>query len=144
MKNRIKDILKTTAEDQEIIVQGWIRTKRDSKNLCFFELSDGSSLKNLQIIIDKEKYNLNKEIDRLSTGASATITGILVASPGKNQSVELQGRAIIVEGESPAETYPLQKKRHSFEFLREIAHLRPRTNTFIPSIQTCLSLDGKR
>lgn len=130
MKNRIIDILKTTAEDQEITVQGWIRTKRDSKNLCFFELSDGSSLKNLQIIIDKEKYDLNKEIDRLSTGASATITGILVASPGKNQSVELQGQSIIVEGESPAETYPLQKKRHSFEFLREIAHLRPRTNTF--------------
>ena len=130
MKNRIKDILNTTAENQEITVQGWIRTKRDSKNLCFFELSDGSSLKNLQIIIDKEKYDLNKEIDRLSTGASATITGILVTSPGKNQSVELQGQTIIVEGESPVETYPLQKKRHSFEFLREIAHLRPRTNTF--------------
>ncbi|MCK5197869.1 MAG: asparagine--tRNA ligase [Spirochaetales bacterium] len=130
MKNRIKDILNTTAENQEITVQGWIRTKRDSKNLCFFELSDGSSLKNLQIIIDKEKYDLNTEIDRLSTGASATITGILVPSPGKNQSVELQGQSIIVEGESPVETYPLQKKRHSYEFLREIAHLRPRTNTF--------------
>ncbi len=130
MKNRIKDILTTKAENQEITVEGWIRTKRDSKNLCFFELSDGSSLKNLQIIIDKEKYNLNKEIDRLSTGASAIFTGILVESPGKNQSVELQGQSIIVEGESPAEIYPLQKKRHSFEFLREIAHLRPRTNTF--------------
>lgn len=130
MKNRIKDILTTTADNQKITVQGWIRTKRDSKKLCFFELSDGSSLKNLQIIIDKEKYDLNTEIDRLSTGASATITGILVASPGKNQSVELQGQSITVVGESPAETYPLQKKRHSFEFLREIAHLRPRTNTF--------------
>jgi asparaginyl-tRNA synthetase len=130
MKNRIKDILNTKAEDQEITVEGWIRTKRDSKNLCFFELSDGSSLKNLQIIIDKEKYNLNKEIDRLSTGASAVITGILVKSPGKNQSVELQGKVIEVIGEASPETYPLQKKRHSFEFLREIAHLRPRTNTF--------------
>jgi len=130
MKNRIKDILKTKAEDQEITVEGWIRTKRDSKNLCFFELSDGSSLKNLQIIIDKEKYDLNKEIDRLSTGASASITGILVESPGKNQSVELQGISIEVIGEASTETYPLQKKRHSFEFLREIAHLRPRTNTF--------------
>ena len=130
MKNRIKDILKTKAEDQEITVEGWIRTKRDSKNLCFFELSDGSSLKNLQIIIDKEKYELSKEIDRLSTGASAAITGILVESPGKNQSVELQGQSIEVIGEASPETYPLQKKRHSFEFLREIAHLRPRTNTF--------------
>lgn len=141
MKNRIKDILNTKAENQEITVQGWIRTKRDSKNLCFFELSDGSSLKNLQIIIDKEKYNLNTEIDRLSTGASATITGILVESPGRNQSVELQGQSIIVEGESPAETYPLQKKRHSFEFLREIAHLRPRTNTFgaVARIRSTLS-----
>ena len=130
MKNRIKDILKTKAEHQKITVEGWIRTKRDSKNLCFFELSDGSSLKNLQIIIDKEKYDLNKEIDRLSTGASASITGILVESPGKNQSVELQGQSIEVIGEASPETYPLQKKRHSFEFLREIAHLRPRTNTF--------------
>ncbi len=130
MKNRIKDILKTKAEDQEITVEGWIRTKRDSKNLCFFELSDGSSLKNLQIIIDKEKYDLTKEIDRLSTGASTIITGILVESPGKNQSVELQGQSIEVIGEASPETYPLQKKRHSFEFLREIAHLRPRTNTF--------------
>lgn len=130
MKNRIKDILNTKAENQEITVEGWIRTKRDSKNLCFFELSDGSSLKNLQIIIDKEKYDLSKEIDRLSTGASAVIIGILVESPGKNQSVELQGQSIEVIGEASPETYPLQKKRHSFEFLREIAHLRPRTNTF--------------
>ena len=130
MKNRIKDILKTSAKEQEITVEGWIRTKRDSKNLCFFELSDGSSLKNLQIIIDKEKYDLNKEIERLSTGASASITGILVESPGKNQSVELQGQSIEVIGEASPDTYPLQKKRHSFEFLREIAHLRPRTNTF--------------
>ena len=130
MKNRIKDILKTKADNQEITVEGWIRTKRDSKNLCFLELSDGSSLKNLQIIIDKEKYDLNKEIDRLSTGASAEITGILVESPGKNQNVELQGNLIKVVGEASPETYPLQKKRHSFEFLREIAHLRPRTNTF--------------
>ena len=130
MKNRIKDILKTKADNQKITVEGWIRTKRDSKNLCFFELSDGSSLKNLQIIIDKEKYDLNNEIDRLSTGASAEITGILVESPGKNQSVELQGNLIKVIGEASPETYPLQKKRHSFEFLREIAHLRPRTNTF--------------
>ncbi|MDA3938790.1 MAG: asparagine--tRNA ligase [Spirochaetia bacterium] len=141
MENRIKDILKTEAEDQEITVEGWIRTKRDSKNLCFFELSDGSSLKNLQIIIDKEKYDLSKEIDRLSTGASAVITGTLVKSPGKNQSVELQGQSIEVIGEASPETYPLQKKRHSFEFLREIAHLRPRTNTFaaITRVRSTLS-----
>ncbi len=141
MKNRIKDILKTNAENQKITVEGWIRTKRDSKKLCFFEMSDGSSLKNLQVIIDKEKFDLTKEIERLSTGASAAVTGILVESPGKNQSVELQGHSIEVIGEASPETYPLQKKRHSFEFLREIAHLRPRTNTFaaVARIRSTLS-----
>jgi asparaginyl-tRNA synthetase len=141
MKNRIKDILITKAENQTITVEGWIRTKRDSKNLCFFELSDGSCLKNLQIIIDKENFDLQKEIDQLSTGASTAITGILVESPGKNQTVELQGQKIQVIGEASPETYPLQKKRHSFEFLREIAHLRPRTNTFaaVSRIRSTLS-----
>ncbi len=125
---RIKDILQLPGEEQLLTVEGWIRTKRDSKSVCFFEITDGSSLKNLQIIIDKEKFDLTDEIEKISTGASVRIKGKLVPSPGKNQTVELQGSEIEILGVSPGD-YPLQKKRHSFEFLREIAHLRPRTNT---------------
>ncbi len=128
MNRRIKDILRLKADSQNITAEGWVRTKRDSKSICFLEITDGSSLKNLQVIIDKEKFSLDKEIDRISTGASVVIRGILVPSPGKNQDVELQGHEIEILGEAPSD-YPLQKKRHSFEFLREIAHLRPRTNT---------------
>ncbi|RKX89882.1 MAG: asparagine--tRNA ligase, partial [Spirochaetes bacterium] len=128
MNTRIKNILNLSGDGQEMTVEGWIRTKRDSKSVCFMELNDGSSLKNLQIIIDKEKYKLDGEIELISTGASVRIKGKLVPSPGKNQSVELQGSSIEIIGDSPSD-YPLQKKRHSFEFLREIAHLRPRTNT---------------
>ena len=110
------------------VVSGWVRTRRDSKNVCFFELSDGSCLKNLQVIIDKEKYNPEDLLSKLTTGAGVEAVGILVESPGVNQTVELQASAVRILGEAPGETYPLQKKRHSFEFLREIAHLRPRTN----------------
>ncbi len=128
MKTRIKDILQSSGDGREITVEGWIRTKRDSKSVCFMEVTDGSCLKNLQVIIDKNVFDLTREIEKISTGASVVIQGKLVASPGKNQNVELQGHKIKILGESP-EDYPLQKKRHSFEFLREIAHLRPRTNT---------------
>ncbi len=128
MKTRIKDILQSSGDGREITVEGWIRTKRDSKSVCFMEVTDGSCLKNLQVIIDKNVFDLTREIEKISTGASVVIQGKLVASPGKNQNVELQGHEIEILGESP-EDYPLQKKRHSFEFLREIAHLRPRTNT---------------
>ncbi len=128
MKPRIKDILQSPGDERDITVEGWIRTKRDSKSVCFLEVTDGSCLKNLQIIIDKSEYDLSLEIEQISTGASVVISGKLVASPGKNQKVELQGHEIKILGESP-DDYPLQKKRHSFEFLREIAHLRPRTNT---------------
>ena len=109
-------------------VHGWIRTKRDSKNVCFFELSDGSCLKNLQVIVDKENYNPEDILSRLTTGAGVEVDGMLVESPGQNQAVELQASEVRILGEAPADSYPLQKKRHSFEFLREIAHLRPRTN----------------
>jgi asparaginyl-tRNA synthetase len=116
--------------DKKIRVFGWVKTKRDSKNVCFLELSDGSSFKNLQVILDKEKPDVNKVIESISTGASVSVFGHLAPSPGKNQSVELVADEVELIGEAPAESYPLQKKRHSFEFLREIAHLRPRTNTF--------------
>ncbi|MEW5815676.1 MAG: asparagine--tRNA ligase [Spirochaetota bacterium] len=110
-------------------VYGWVRTKRDSKNLCFLELNDGSCLTNLQVVVDKNETGLSGVLDEINTGASVEVYGKLIPSPGKNQSVELSAFTIKLLGTSPPE-YPLQKKRHSFEFLREIAHLRPRTNTF--------------
>ncbi len=128
MRPSIKEILLMNPDNKSKTVCGWIRTKRDSKNVCFFELSDGSCLKNLQVIIDKEKYNPEDLLQKLSTGAGIEVDGILAESPGQNQSVELQANEIRLLGEAPADSYPLQKKRHSFEFLREIAHLRPRTN----------------
>lgn len=130
MEKNIKDVLKMSPENQEITVNAWIRTKRDTGNICFLELNDGTCMSNLQVIADKGEIITDNIINSLSTGASISAVGILVESPGKNQSVELRAEKIELVGSSPADTYPLQKKRHSFEFLREIAHLRPRTNTF--------------
>jgi asparaginyl-tRNA synthetase len=128
---RIKEIFNLKPEEQAITLRGWVRTRRDTKNICFFEINDGSSLKNFQILIDKDVHpELQGEIDKAATGASILAEGILAASPGANQNSELRVRSLSVLGEAPPDTYPLQKKRHSFEFLREIAHLRPRTNTF--------------
>lgn len=128
---RIKEILSQSPQGQEVTVQGWVRTKRDTKTVCFLEVYDGSCFRTLQVIVDKEKAgDLQNELDRCTTGASVEIRGHIVPSPGTNQKVELTVSALQVIGEAPPETYPLQKKRHSFEFLREIAHLRPRTNTF--------------
>ncbi len=128
---RIKAILAQEPAGQPATVRGWVRTKRDTKTVCFFEVNDGSCLKNIQVIVDKEKHpGLQAEIDRMTTGASVEAEGSLVASPGSNQKSELQAVSLRVIGEAPSDSYPLQKKRHSFEFLREIAHLRPRTNTF--------------
>jgi len=127
---RIREILKLDPSDTVIAAEGWIRTKRDSKNFCFFELNDGSCLKNLQVILDKSDGSIETAIQKSSTGASVRFRGRIVESPGKNQRIELQAEHIELIGEAPADSYPLQKKRHTFEFLREIAHLRPRTNTF--------------
>lgn len=126
----LKEILKCKPEGQELTVSGWVRTKRDSKNICFIALNDGSCMNNLQVVIDKENNSLsNNLLSRCGTGASLEVTGTLVASAGSGQSVELLAKSLVVLGESP-EDFPLQKKHHSIEFLREIAHLRPRTNTF--------------
>ena len=131
MRNtRIAEILKSSRAGSHITVSGWIRTKRDSKSVCFLEINDGSCLSNLQAVLDKNELADPAELERAHTGASVIVSGTLQESPGKNQSVELVASALEVIGEAPPETYPLQKKRHSFEFLREIAHLRPRTNTF--------------
>lgn len=112
-----------------ITVNGWVRTRRQSKALSFVELNDGSCFKNLQVVI--EGGTLPPETDaNLTTGSCIRVTGDLVASPAAGQPVELRAREIHIWGTAPAATYPLQKKGHSLEFLREIAHLRPRTNTF--------------
>ena len=128
----IKELLEYTPDSKEVMVRGWVRTKRETKNLVFVELSDGSCFSNIQCTFDLEKTEpgLEKDLARLSTGAAVIIRGKLVPSPASGQKVEVLSFGIEITGEAPADTYPLQKKRHSMEFLREIAHLRPRTNTF--------------
>ncbi|MBN1534678.1 MAG: asparagine--tRNA ligase [Spirochaetes bacterium] len=129
-RTRIRDIMAGDAIGQECTVQGWVRTRRDSKGVSFLELNDGSTIKNLQVVIDEEYHGGAAPEQQLANGCSVVISGRLVSSQGKEQAVELKARSIEILGEAPAEEYPLQKKRHSFEYLREIAHLRPRTNTF--------------
>lgn len=127
-RSRIKALLTQGIAKEDVMILGWVRTKRVSKNVAFLEINDGSGLKNIQVVIeatDIEKFNLSS----INTGASVKITGNLVKSLGKGQSVEMKPKAIELIGSAP-EDYPLQKKRHTNEFLREIAHLRPRTNLF--------------
>ncbi len=125
---KILDILRHGHPDETVIVRGWIRTKRDLKNFSFIELNDGSALANLQIVLDPEVAG-PELLKHLNTGASVEVQGALVESPAKGQRLELQAQNIHLYGGVDSETYPLQKKRHSFEFLRTIAHLRSRTNT---------------
>lgn len=133
MRNRtkIKDALHEVAPGTEISVGGWVRTVRTSKGgFSFLNLNDGSSMDSLQVIAPGELPNYAEQITRLSTGSSVWVTGTLVESPAKGQRVELQAREVRVLGWADPEAYPIQPKRHSFEFLRTQAHLRPRTNTF--------------
>lgn len=113
----------------EVLVKGWVRTVRNQKTFAFVEINDGSTLSNFQIVVNADFPNYQKVIDNLSTGVSVAIKGKLVESPGQNQALELHAKEITIVGSCDPEVYPLQKKRHSFEFLRSIAHLRPRTNT---------------
>ncbi len=129
MIERIRELLNREPAEIPVTAQGWVRTKRDTKHVTFLEVNDGSCLKSLQVIIDRNSREVTDTLNRVSTGASVSCTGRLAESPGKNQKVELHADTIELIGEAPPESYPLQKKRHSFEFLREIAHLRPRTNT---------------
>ena len=122
----ISKILKTPTIGKEIIVKGWVRSFRSNR---FIALNDGSSLANLQCVIDFEKEE-EAELKRITTGACLCVTGELVESQGKGQSIEVIVNSFEVLGDAPVEEYPLQPKKHSLEFLREIAHLRPRTNTF--------------
>jgi asparaginyl-tRNA synthetase len=127
--NSINKILATGEVGATITVKGWIRSKRESKGFAFVDVNDGSCMANIQVVIAQTVPDYANQIKRLSTGASVEFQGNLVESPAKGQRVELQATALEIFGESDPETYPLQKKRHSFEFLREIGHLRPRTNT---------------
>jgi len=124
----IKTALGSSAPISAILVQGWVRTRRDSKDFSFIELNDGSSLRNLQVIARNSLPNY-AAVQRLNTGASVAVRGELVESQGKGQNWELVAQEIVIVGGSD-ESYPLQKKGHTPEFLREIAHLRPRSNLF--------------
>jgi asparaginyl-tRNA synthetase len=127
----IKDILFRRDFGAEVTAAGWVRTRRDSKGgFSFLELNDGSSLASLQIVADGGLPNYQSEVLRLSTGAAIAVTGVLADSPGAGQPVELKARSLTVYGYADAETYPIQKKQITYERLRELAHLRPRTNTF--------------
>ncbi len=126
----IKELYRNTDEftDKQITITGWIRSNRPSKNFGFIELNDGSFFKNLQIVYDSDLENF-VEVSKLNISSALVIEGQFVLTPNAKQPFEIKATKIIIEGESSPE-YPLQKKRHSFEFLRTIAHLRPRTNTF--------------
>lgn len=128
---RLKEIASNVAafDQKSVTVAGWIKTVRDSKAFGFIELSDGSCFKNTQIVFERANLDNYDEIARQNVGASVYVTGTVVATPENKQPYEIKAQKIVVEGESSPE-YPLQKKRHSVEFLREIAHLRPRTNLF--------------
>ncbi|HIT85175.1 MAG TPA: asparagine--tRNA ligase [Candidatus Ornithomonoglobus intestinigallinarum] len=131
MDTLVKRLFRESGEfaDKEITVSGWIRTIRVSKSFGFIELNDGSFFKNLQIVIEEEKLDNFRELSKLNVGASITARGTLVLTPEAKQPFELKAGDVVIEGTSTPD-YPLQKKRHSFEYLRTIAHLRPRTNTF--------------
>ncbi len=130
LNRRIAEVLRSGEPDDSLIIQGWVRTKRELKGFAFIEVNDGSSLANLQAVINQDLPDYEEIIKKLNTGAAVEVSGVLVASQGKGQRIELQAQAVKVYGEADPETYPLQKKRHSFEFLRTIGHLRSRTNSF--------------
>jgi asparaginyl-tRNA synthetase len=128
-RTRIKDLLAQEESGGDVLVQGWVKTRRSSKAVSFLLVNDGSTLRDLQVVSDESLPNY-REIEALTTGCSISVEGSLVDSPGKGQKFEVHAKRVELVGPSDPETYPLQKKRHTPEFLREIAHLRPRTNTF--------------
>jgi asparaginyl-tRNA synthetase len=127
-RQKIATLLKTDQPIENILIKGWVRTKRDSKTFSFIEVNDGSCLKNMQIIVDDQTPDYD-EIKKLTTGSAIAVIGNLVGSQGGGQKWEIQATRIDAISMAP-DTYPLQKKRHSDEYLRTIAHLRPRTNKY--------------
>ncbi len=128
-KSKVVDLLKSPDYDRIVNVKGWVRTKRGSSKVAFIALNDGSVIHNIQVVADLDQFD-GELMKKVTTGSGISVTGKLVQSMGKGQTVEIQASEIELYGTADPETYPLQKKGHSLEFLREIAHLRPRTNTF--------------
>jgi len=126
---RIKELLSSRNYGSEVTVKGWVRTKRGNKNITFLALNDGSVIHNIQVVVEMNKFD-EVLMRKITTGSCLATTGVLVESPGKEQNVEIHALEISLYGSADPDTYPLQKKGHTLEFLREIAHLRPRTNTF--------------
>jgi len=128
-RTKIVDLFDPAVVGTDVCVKGWVRTRRGNKNVQFVALNDGSTIRNIQIVLDMSRFS-DQQLKPVTTGSSLCVTGRLVASAGKGQSVEIQADTLEVYGTADPETYPLQKKGHTLEFLREKAHLRPRTNTF--------------
>lgn len=128
-RTKIIDLFKSGYLGQEVSVMGWVRTRRGNKHVQFVALNDGSTIKNMQIVFDMSQFT-DEQLKPITTGASIHVTGLLVESMGKGQTAEIQAKTLEIFGVADPETYPLQKKGHTLEFLREKAHLRPRTNTF--------------
>ncbi len=128
-RTKVKELLKSTDFGRKVNVKGWVRTRRGNKNVAFIALNDGSIIHNIQIVVEVTSFD-ESLLKQITTGSCISVNGKLTESMGKGQSVEIQAEEIDIYGTADAETYPLQKKGHTLEFLREIAHLRPRTNTF--------------
>jgi asparaginyl-tRNA synthetase len=128
-RSRVSDLLQSKGYGSEVLVKGWVRTKRGSKTVHFIALNDGSIIHHIQIVADGNTFS-EEYMKLITTGSCIAVKGTLTESPGQGQSVEIHAKEIVLYGTASPETYPLQKKGHSLEFLREIAHLRPRTNTF--------------
>ena len=128
-RTKIVDAFSGELEGQQVCVKGWVRTRRGNKHIQFIALNDGSTINNLQVVVSMEQFT-EEQLKPVTTGSSLCVIGTLVASQGKGQSFEVQAQEIEVYGTADPEEYPLQKKGHTLEFLREIGHLRMRTNTF--------------
>jgi len=129
VRDKVVDVLKRNDFGVAVNVKGWVRTRRGNKQVSFIALNDGSTIKNVQIVVDLNNFN-EESLRTVTTGACLSVNGVLVESPGQGQQAEIHAKEIEVLGEADPATYPLQKKGHTLEYLREIAHLRPRTNTF--------------
>ncbi|MEI8365287.1 MAG: asparagine--tRNA ligase [Parachlamydiaceae bacterium] len=151
MRTRIKQIRQQKQDQpsligQEVTVKGWVRTVRNQKTFAFVEINDGSTLSNFQVVATPDLPNYEKIVSQLSTGVSVAVKGIIKEGEGENKTLEMQAKEIAIVGVCDPEVYPLQKKRHSFEFLRSIAHLRPRTNTLgaVTRVRNALSFATHR
>ena len=128
-KRLIKELLQSEDCDKEVEVSGWVRTKRGNKQVNFIALNDGSTINNIQIVVEMNNFP-EELVKKVTTGAAIHVKGMLVESTGSGQSYEIQAKEIVVLGEADPDKFPIQPKKHSLEFLREVAHLRFRTNIF--------------